>query len=105
MCIRKCALRIGEKVFHVLVLLGLIGGLASAINSGMMLGGRDGFMAGGIQLIISWSGTLIIALVVYSLLDIRHSLCASQETCTKNVESKECNSNGTNDVKKGCNTH
>ena len=99
MCIRRCILTIGEKIFHVLVLLGLLGGLASAVNSGMMIGGKDGFIAGGIQLIISWSGTIIIALIVYSLLDIRSSLT----DCHKGVEgNNSCNTD--KDPKASCHT-
>ena len=98
MCVRKCILRIGEKIFHVLVFLGLIGGLASAINSGMTIGGKDGLIAGGIQLIISWSGTLIIALVVYSLLDISQNICVAKECHDK--DSEKCHTD--HDNKKGC---
>ena len=103
MCIRRCVLKIGEKIFHVLVLLGLIGGLASAINSGMMIGGRDGYISGGIQLIISWSGTLIIALIVYSLLDIHSSLCHSQNDCHNGDQKNSCGIND-KEEKSSCHT-
>ena len=83
MCPRKCVLKIGEKIFNILVILGLIGGLASAISSGLLVGGKDGLITGGLQLIISWSGTLIIALIVYSLLDIRRSLAKPDDECSQ----------------------
>lgn len=74
MCMKKCFLNFGEKVFNVLVLLGLIAGVASGIITGVAVGGKQGILAGALQLILSWGCTLIISLIVYSLLDIRRLL-------------------------------
>lgn len=82
MCIRKCFLNWGEKVFNVLVLLGFIAGAVSAVSTAMEIGGKQGWSAGGLQLLLSWSGTLIISLIIYSLLDIAHAVSKNSE-CTK----------------------
>ncbi len=71
---RKQFLNHAEKVFNVLVVVAFIAGAASGVFSGVTIGGGMGIVDGVIQVILSWSGTLIIALIVYSLLDIRHSL-------------------------------
>ena len=71
---RNCLLYCGEKIFHVLVILAIIAGTWSGVLSGMSIGGMNGVAMAVIQIVISWSGTLIIALIVYSLLDIRRSL-------------------------------
>ena len=71
---RKHFLNYAEKVFHVLVVIAFIAGTTSGVFSGIAIGGRMGIVDGAIQVILSWSGTLIIALIVYSLLDICHSL-------------------------------
>ena len=71
---RKQFLNYAEKVFNVLVVIAFIAGAASGVFSGVAIGGWMGALDGAIQVLLSWSGTLIIALVVYSLLDIRHSL-------------------------------
>lgn len=85
MCMRKCFLNFGEKIFNVLVVIGFIAGAASGIMSGMELGGREGLLSALVQIVISWSGTLIISLIVYSLLDIRHTVTGN---CDKNQENK-----------------
>lgn len=96
MCMRKCILNFGEKVFNVLVVLGIIAGVASGIITGIAVGGRQGVLAGVIQLVLSWGCTLIISLIVYSLLDIRHSLeCKTEECGTNNPCTKD----------EGCHTH
>ncbi|MFN7095912.1 MAG: hypothetical protein ACK4M7_11155 [Burkholderiales bacterium] len=76
---RKQILNIGEKIFNVLVVVGFIAGIVSAIMSGMSVAAAEAsksaaWLAGISQLVLSWSGTLIIALIVYALLDIHHSL-------------------------------
>ena len=71
---RKQFLNHAEKVFNVLVVIAFIAGAASGVFSGIAIGGGMGIVNGAIQVLLSWSGTLIIALIVYSLLDIRHSL-------------------------------
>lgn len=86
MCMRTKVLNVGEKIFNVLVVLGFIAGAVSAVMSGMGVASTsghmgEGWLAGASQLLLSWSGTLIIALVVYSLLDIRHSACKSAQHC------------------------
>ena len=91
MCMRKCFLTHGEKVFNVLVILGFLAGAASGIMSGMEIGGRPGLIAGALQVLLSWSGTLIISLVVYALLNIS---CCMSKHCDK-----ECDTD-----KSGCNT-
>ncbi len=86
MCIRKCFLNFGEKIFNILVIIGFVAGAASAITSGMDIGGRGGLISGILQLVLSWSGTLIISLIVYSLLDIRHHVsnsCSDKEKTDK----------------------
>lgn len=74
MCMRKKFLDIGEKIFNVLVVLAFLAGAASGVFSGIAIGGADGIAGGAIQILLSWSGTLIISLIVYALLDIRRSL-------------------------------
>ena len=74
MCMRKQVLKFGERVFNLMVVVAFIAGAASGIVSGIAVGGKAGIAAALIQILLSWSGTLIIALVVYSLLDIKHSL-------------------------------
>ena len=74
MCMRKKFLDIGEKVFNVLVVLAFFAGAASGVFSGIAIGGVNGIAGGAIQILLSWSGTLIISLIVYALLDIRRSL-------------------------------
>lgn len=71
---RKQFLNYAEKVFNVLVVIAFIAGAVSGVFSGIAIGGSMGVLDGALQILLSWSGTLIIALVVYSLLDIRHSL-------------------------------
>ncbi len=71
---RKHFLHHAEKVFNVLVVIAFIAGAVSGIFSGIAVGGSMGIVNGAVQVILSWSGTLIISLIVYSLLDIRHSL-------------------------------
>lgn len=89
MCMRKLVLNVGEKVFNVLVVLGFIAGAASAIFSGISMGGSMGAISAVVQLVISWSGTLIVALVVYSLLTVaKYCICngegAKTEGCKTN---------------------
>lgn len=79
MCMRKCILNIGGKIFNILVLLSFIAGIASAVEAGIMVGGKQGIIAALLQLIMFWGSTLIVSLVVYSLLDIRQSLCCNKE--------------------------
>lgn len=81
MCMRKCFLRIGGRIFNLLVILGFFAGGISAVFSGIGAsapanGGTimEGWITGISQLILSWSGTLVIALIVYALLDIAESL-------------------------------
>lgn len=74
MCMRQKVLNIGEKIFNIMVIVAFIAGAASGVVSGIAVGGMAGIAAALIQVLLSWSGTLIIALIVYSLLDIRHSL-------------------------------
>ena len=84
MCMRKCVLNFGEKIFNVLVIIGFVAGAASGINSGVELGGKEGIISGLLQVILSWSGTLIISLIVYSLLDIRQQIgtcCNKGSSC------------------------
>ena len=71
---RKHFLHYAEKVFNVLVVIAFIAGAVSGVFSGIAVGGGMGIVNGAVQVILSWSGTLIISLIVYSLLDIRHSL-------------------------------
>jgi hypothetical protein len=71
---RKQFLNYAEKVFNVLVIIAFVAGAASGVFSGIAIGGKMGILDGAIQILLSWSGTLIIGLIVYSLLDIRHSL-------------------------------
>jgi hypothetical protein len=74
MCMRKKILNVGEKIFNVMVIIAFVAGIASGIFSGIAIGGVAGIAAAALQVLLSWSGTLIIALIVYSLLDIRHSV-------------------------------
>ncbi len=83
MCMRKCFLCWGEKIFNVLVVLGFIAGAGSGISTAIAIGGRQGWTTGGMQVLLSWSGTLIISLVVYALLDIRHSVSKDSTECSK----------------------
>ncbi|MCE3268030.1 MAG: hypothetical protein K0R49_282 [Burkholderiales bacterium] len=83
MCMRKGFLCWGEKIFNILVILGFIAGAASGISSAMTIGGKQGWAMGGMQILLSWSGTLIISLVVYSLLDIRRSVSKDINECSK----------------------
>jgi len=95
MCMRKCILDIGEKIFNFLVVIGFIAGAASAVMSGMAVASSDGgtksaaWLAGGAQLVLSWSGTLVIALVVYALLDIACSLHCHSGNKEGHCETKE----------------
>lgn len=82
MCMRKCFLKWGEKIFNLLVILGFIAGAGSGISTAMAIGGKQGWITGGMQVLLSWSGTLIISLVIYSLLDISHSVAKDSE-CNK----------------------
>lgn len=82
MCMRKCFLKWGERVFNVLVVLGFIAGAGSGISTAMAIGGKQGWTTGGMQILLSWSGTLIISLVIYALLDISHSV-AKDTDCNK----------------------
>jgi hypothetical protein len=83
MCMRKCFLKWGERIFNVLVVLGFIAGAGSGISTAMAIGGKQGWTTGGMQILLSWSGTLIISLVIYSLLDIHHSLSKDSTECNK----------------------
>jgi hypothetical protein len=83
MCMRRGFLCWGEKIFNVLVILGFIAGAASGISTAMAIGGKQGWTTGGMQVLLSWSGTLIISLVVYSLLDIRRSVSKDNAECGK----------------------
>jgi hypothetical protein len=74
MFMRKCFLKWGERIFNILVVLGFIAGAGSGISTAMAIGGKQGWTTGGMQILLSWSGTLIISLVIYSLLDIHHSV-------------------------------
>lgn len=71
---RKKILDIGEKLFNVMVVIAFIAGATSGVFSGVAIGGLSGVAAAALQILLSWSGTLIVSIVVYSLLDIRHSL-------------------------------
>ena len=82
MCMRKCFLKWGERIFNVLVVLGFIAGAGSGISTAIAIGGASGWKVGGMQVLLSWSGTLIISLVIYSLLDIVHSVSKDGE-CNK----------------------
>lgn len=75
---RQQVLNHGEKIFNLMVVIAFIAGAASGVVSGIAVGGMPGIAAALIQILLSWSGTLIIALIVYSLLDIRHSLNKSK---------------------------
>lgn len=86
MCIRKCVLHYGEKIFNILLILGFIAGAASGVTTATAVGGKQGWLAGAMEVILSWSGTLLIALVVYSLLDIRHTLANKQAVHEKKPE-------------------
>ena len=74
MCMRKKFLTIGEHVFNVMVVIAVIAGAASGVLSGIAIGGLNGIFSAALQIALSWSGTLIISLIVYTLLDIRHLL-------------------------------
>ncbi len=74
MCMRKKFLTVGEKIFNIMVIVAFIAGAASGVVSGIAVGGKSGIAAAIIQILLSWSGTMIIALIVYSLLDIKDSL-------------------------------
>ncbi len=74
MSFRAKVLNIGEKIFTFIVIVAFIGGLISGVSTGMMLGGVSGIVSAIVQVFLSWSGTIVVALIVYSLLDIRHSL-------------------------------
>ncbi|MBP9741953.1 MAG: hypothetical protein KBD37_01195 [Burkholderiales bacterium] len=74
MCIRKKFLDIGEHIFNVMVVIAFIAGAASGVLSGIAIGGVNGALSAALQIALSWSGTLIISLIVYALLDIRHLL-------------------------------
>jgi hypothetical protein len=82
MCMRKCFLKWGEKIFNVLVVFGFIAGAASGISTALAIGGKQGWAAGGMQILLSWSGTILISLVVYSLLNISHYVSQNNE-CNK----------------------
>lgn len=74
MCMRKKFLQIGEHIFNVMVILAFIAGATSGVLSGIAIGGVNGIISAALQIALSWSGTLIISLIVYALLDIRHIL-------------------------------
>ncbi len=74
MCMRKVVLNVGEKLFNVFFIISLIMGPYSAIMSGRAIGGKNGVLTAISQSLMSIGVTLTIALVVYSLLDIRHKL-------------------------------
>jgi hypothetical protein len=80
---RKCFLKWGEKIFHLLVIVGFIAGAASGISTAIAIGSKQGWLTGGIQILLSWSGTLIISLIIYSLLDIHHSVAKNDSECNK----------------------
>ena len=50
MCMRKCFLKWGERVFNVLVVLGFIAGAGSGISTAMAIGGKQGWTTGGMQI-------------------------------------------------------
>lgn len=74
MCMRKKFLDIGEKIFNVLVVIAFFAGAVSGAFSGIAIGGMSGIAGAVLQILLSWSGTLIISIIVYALLDIRHLL-------------------------------
>ena len=74
MCMRKVVLNVGEKLFNVFFIVSLIVGPYSAIMSGRSIGGRAGLVTSISQSLMSIGATLTVALVVYSLLEIRHKL-------------------------------
>lgn len=82
MCMRKCFLKWGEKIFNILVIIGFIAGAVSGVNGAMAIGDKQAWIAGGMQILLSWSGTLLISLVIYTLLDISHSLSKDKD-CQK----------------------
>ena len=74
MQMRKKFLNIGEKVFNALVFIAFLAGIITGVFSGIAVGGVHGLAVALIQILLSWSGTLIISLMVYALLDIRCSI-------------------------------
>lgn len=74
MCMRNKVLTIGEKIFNVLIIVAILAGAASAVFANLPITTVGGMVAMLLQIILSWSGTLIVALIVYALLDIRHML-------------------------------
>lgn len=93
MCMRKSVLKYGEKVFHVLVILGFVFGVVSAVLSGMQFGANSmGAIAAVTQLVLSWSGTLIVALIVYALLDAKNlNKCCCCGSCNCECHKKSNN--------------
>ncbi len=78
MCMRKTVLNIGEKIFNFVVVIALILGVVSAVNTALITSmdgsKKDAIIGAVVQLLLSWSITLVVSLVVYSLLEIAHSL-------------------------------
>jgi hypothetical protein len=73
----KKVLIIGEYIFNVIFIIAIVAGLGSSVMAALNVGGVNGIILGLIQLLLSWSGTLIIGLIVYSLLEIRKTLCVT----------------------------
>lgn len=74
MCMRKIILNVGAKIFNVFVILFFLATTTSAIMAGRAIGGKPGLMTAISQTLMSWGLLLVIALIVYSLLDIRCAL-------------------------------
>lgn len=67
---RKYVLGFGEIIFNIIFIIALFIMPIFAIISGMSAGGIAGIFIGVIQFIISLSTLLIIAIIVYGLLEI-----------------------------------
>ncbi len=102
MCMRTSVLNIGEKIFHVVFVVGLVAGAASAVTSGLAVGGFAGLLVALPQLLLSWSGTLIVALIVYALLDIRHAAngCSGRDSKTSEAHQEKCTKHEHNEFHK-----
>lgn len=74
MCLRTKILNIGEKIFNFMIIVAFVGGAVSGISTGIMLGGVSGAVSAIVQILLSWSGTLVVAIIIYALLDIRQRL-------------------------------
>ena len=83
MCMRKQVLKIGERIFNIGLVLTFIMSIAAAVLNGIEVEDKfdkqedllaSGLVSGVLHLLTSWSLLLIIALIVYSLLEICHSL-------------------------------